>query len=165
MDLVDDIRQYREHLAKEGHDTNCVDPYRYTCNYLGALLAEVEKLKEEHVSNCLFHRCHQHRTIPALNVSDRGSECGACVLIGDDRAKELTGQIHDLKAEVEKLKADLSYANYHLKENVEMIKLAKGVVDDNKKLREALEYAARKLRYYGYPTLASELDKALKGGE
>jgi len=72
-----------------------------------------------------------------------------------------------LRGELERLKADLSYANYHLDENVEMIQLAKGVVEDGKKLREALEYLARRLKEpvgpRGQEECRNVIDKALTG--
>jgi len=67
-----------------------------------------------------------------------------------------------LDVEVDKLKADLSYANYHLEENVEMIKLAKGVVEDSKKLRKTLE-ALRDSKLRLPSGLRRMVDEVLKG--
>ncbi len=65
--------------------------------------------------------------------------------------------------ERDKLKADLSYANYLLNENVEMIKLATGVISDSKQLREALEEIKHKHHPPGYKCRITEIcDEALK---
>jgi uncharacterized small protein (DUF1192 family) len=43
--------------------------------------AEIERLKVEHISNCLFHRCLNHLHINQYNANEAaGSECCACAV-------------------------------------------------------------------------------------
>ena len=75
-------------------------------------------------------------------------------------------EIGRLVGEVKRLKADLSYANYHLEENVEMIKLATDVISERKVLRKALEdiKAHAKFPSSGLAfTIVNKVNEALKG--
>ena len=82
-----------------------------------------------------------------------------------------------VEEERDKLKADLSYANHQLKENIEMIKLATDVITDSKNLCEGLKRTKetyRKLHPGGCrmfsqgddcQCLLCQIDEVLKGGE
>ncbi|KKL94723.1 hypothetical protein LCGC14_1861770, partial [marine sediment metagenome] len=85
-----------------------------------------------------------------------------------DKIRQLEAERDKLKAENKTLKADLSYANYHLKENDEMIKLATDVISERKVLRKVLEdiKAHAKFPSSGLAfIIVNKVDEALKGGE
>lgn len=44
------------------------------------LRGEIENLKGEHISKCLYHRCGKHIGVKQLNTKEfSGAECGGCI--------------------------------------------------------------------------------------